>query len=261
MTSPLFVVGAQRSGTTALAHAIAEGAHRAGGCFTVNGKLFYLARRWITENDVRARHLRVDEILYALTRRRPLGYGAEEWMSRLEASLRSSALRVAEGEVGADPAAVAGLVRDIAREAYGPGPWGDKYNEYLLELDTLNRWFPEASWLFVARQPGEVRDSVRAWAGDRPWLPRSEAAIELRWVEWNRLWLAFRSCVGAARQLEVTYGDLCNGRAADAVEAFTGMSLDGLAAMRRPCRAESAEVMTREARDLWTRLLDVTSSS
>jgi len=142
----------------------------------------------------------------------------------------------------------------------GPGLWGDKYNEYLWELDTLATWFPDASWLFVVRHPGEVRESVRAWTGDRPWLPSTDAAIELRWVAWNQRWLAFRSRVSPARRLEVTYRDLCSGSAAGVVEDFTGVSVEGLATMRRPPRSQGADVRTTEAQDLWTDLEHLASS-
>ena len=75
---PLLLVGAQRSGTTALGYALSEAHASRRGCFTVNGKLFYLAARWLHADDLAARHLRVDELCHALTRRRPGGAGAAE---------------------------------------------------------------------------------------------------------------------------------------------------------------------------------------
>ena len=253
MSSPLFVVGAQRSGSTALAYALSEAFDRKGGCFTVNGKLLYYARRWITVDDVRAQHLRTDEILHALARKPATGRTASKWMERVEWSLREAARRVANEEVPATREGVCALVRGLALDGYPTAPWGDKYNEYLLDLEFLHEIFPGAKWLFLSRHPGEVRESTHAWTGDRPWRPRTDEAIERRWVEWNVSWLSFRERVKPGRRLEVKYAELCSGRAADAIGRFADVDLQGLVTMRRPL-GDPPMIRTNRAQDMWTTL-------
>jgi hypothetical protein len=246
---PLLLVGAQRSGTTALGHALSAAYARAGGCFTVNGKLFYLAARWIGDDDLAARHLRVDELCHALDRRPAGGDGAQLWRGRVEAALRAQAFRVADGHV--DGAAT--LVRDVAAAAYGDGPWGDKYNEYLLDLPYLHRLYPRARWLFVYRHPAEVAASMRAWSGDRPWRPADLAGCELKWAEWNERWLAFRDWVAAHRRLEISYDALCTRAGPRAVSRHTGVELpDRCMSRRQP--APDDRLCTARAADVWSRL-------
>ncbi len=67
-TDPILLVGPQRSGTTALGAALSDALAAVGGCFTVNGKLLYLLRRWWTDADAAARHLRDDEVWHSLAR-------------------------------------------------------------------------------------------------------------------------------------------------------------------------------------------------
>jgi hypothetical protein len=242
------LVGAQRSGTTALGHALSAAHARAGGCFTVNGKLFYLAARWIADDDLVARHLRVDELCHALDRRPAGGEGATRWRARLEAALRVQAARIADGR--GDPAAT--LVRDVAAAAYGNGPWGDKYNEYLLDLPYLHRLYPRARWLFVHRHPSEAAASMLAWTGDRPWRPADVEGCELKWAEWNERWLAFRERVPEHQRLEVSYDALCTPAGLCDVGRYAGVELpDGCMSRRRP---PAGPPRTSRAADVWSRL-------
>jgi hypothetical protein len=207
-TDPLFVVGPQRSGTTALGLALSAALAAAGGCFTVNGKLPYMLRRWWTDEDAAARHLRADEVASALTRIPPQGAGAAAWLTRTGEALTASAGRAACG--AAERSAIA-EVRRVCSEAYGSGPWGDKYNEYLLELPWLHAAFPDATWVFLARDPGEAVASMLAWRRDKPWNPGDAAAASAKWADWTSRWLEFRDRVPACRRVELDYADLCAG--------------------------------------------------
>jgi len=249
MSEPLLLVGAQRSGTTALGHALSAAYAAAGGCFTVNGKLFYLAARWITDDDLTARHLRVDELCHALDRRPAGGEGAARWRVQVEAALRAQATRVADGRVDA----AVTLVRDVAAAAYGDGPWGDKYNEYLLDLPYLHRLYPRARWLFVYRRPAEAAASMRAWSGDRPWRPSDLDGCELKWAGWNERWLAFRGEMAAHRRLEISYDALCTPEGLREVGRFAGVELPaGCMSRRRP--APAGPPRTTRAAAVWSRL-------
>jgi Sulfotransferase family len=138
---PLILLGAQRSGTTALAAVLDAAFDEVGGVFTINGKLPYLLHRWCTDADLRGRHLRVDELLHALRRRPPYGRNSARWLEVTERVLRAAARDVADG-MSCDAVT---LRRRLVRDAYaGSTRFGDKYNEYLLELDNLAATMPDA---------------------------------------------------------------------------------------------------------------------
>lgn len=228
--APLFLVGAQRSGTTALAHVLSAAyAEQFGATFTVNGKLWYFLRRWLTPDDIAARHLRADEIVHALNRRPPQGSGASAWLADVDRALREAARAVSAGRYPATAHGVRALARDLAASVHGPREWGDKYNEYLLDLPFLDDLFPAARWIMLFRHPAEVVASMLAWSGDRPWNPRTAADAEAKWVAWNRCWLDFRAKLPPERFTEIDYADLCTGRGLEDLMAFTGLDLTGRA--------------------------------
>ena len=225
MTAPLFLIGAQRSGTTALGHALSVAiSEQHGGTFTVNGKLWYLLRRWLTADDLAGRHLRADEIIHALNRRPAQGSGASEWMTAAHGALATAARAVAEGRYRADSEGVLTLARDVAGEASGGKVWGDKYNEYLLDLDFLAAVFPDARWIMLSRHPTEVAASMLSWTGNRPWNPQTAADAEHKWAAWNQRWLDKRGQLDPRRVLELDYADLCSGEAHEELAQFTDLS-------------------------------------
>jgi Sulfotransferase family len=202
---PVFLVGAQRSGTTALALALSKAFDEAGGCFTVNGRLPYLLRRWWTEDDVRHQHLRADEVEHSLRRAPAAGVDAGAWIERASVALRAGAERAAGREV---PTGVEEEVRVICEESYGGGPWGDKYNEYLLDLPWLDRVFPAARWVFIVREPADVVASMLGWRREKVWNPRLERDAVAKWGTWNERWLRFRSSLTPGRAFEIGYRQL-----------------------------------------------------
>ncbi|WP_019632747.1 sulfotransferase [Actinomadura atramentaria] len=225
---PLLLVGPQRSGTTALGAALSAAVAAAGGCFTVNGKLPYLLRRWWTPADVAAAHLRADEAAHALARVPPYGDGAGAWLGRARAALLAGARRAADGRAAPT---VAEEARRICAEAYAAEPWGDKYNEYLLDLPWLDAVFPDARWIFLVRDPAETVASMLAWPRDKPWNPAHAAAASAKWAHWASRWLEFRARVPPERRCELDYADLCDGRAeglAELVGVETAPFLTGL---------------------------------
>ena len=218
-TDPILLVGAQRSGTTALAAALSQGIASVGGCFTINGKLPYFLRRWWTAPDADAHHLRSDEVAHALGRIPELDDGEGAWLNRAREALLASAHRAGDTKVS-----IVDEVRRVCAEAYGREPWGDKYNEYLLDLPWLHAMFPDARWVFLVREPAEAVASMIAWRHDKPWNPRDARAASTKWACWTSRWLAFREAVEPRRRLEIDYAALCEGRH-DRLSEFVGVDL------------------------------------
>ncbi len=248
MTAPLFLVGPQRSGTTALGMALSAAIAASGGCFTVNGKLPYLLRRWWTGADIAAGHARSDEVAYALARMPILGTGADAWLGRANQALQAGARR-ATGEAGS----AIGEVRQICAEAYGTGPWGDKYNEYLLDLPWLDAVFPEARWIFLVRDPGRTVASMLAWQA-KPWNPGDARAASAKWAHWASRWLDFRERIAPERRLELDYDGICRGRHFE-ISAFAGVEVAPfLAGFQHRSPAPPAAALGARARRVHARL-------
>ncbi|GAA3171448.1 MULTISPECIES: sulfotransferase [Nonomuraea] len=201
---PVLLFGAQRSGTTALATVLHGAFRAAGGIFTINGKLPYLLHRWCTQADVDGRHLRADEILHALDRKPPY-LPPDGWRERVETVVRAAAARVAEGAV----TDAAELRRQIIAAGYaGATRWGEKYNEYLLELDALAAGAPGARWVLLIRHPAAVAESTLRWGGDRPWRPGRREGVLRKWVAWHEGWLRHPR---SGDCLVLEYDRLCRG--------------------------------------------------
>ncbi|HEX6367823.1 MAG TPA: sulfotransferase [Longimicrobium sp.] len=253
-TDPVLLVGAQRSGTTALALRLNEAFRDAGGLFTVNGKLPYYLRRWWGDPAAH-RHLRADEVIHGLRRKPPFGPDADAFLARAEEALRRDAARCAAAGGGDGGGGLEGM-RRLCREAYGVPRWGDKYNEYLLELDHLHALFPRATWIFLARDPSEVVASLLDWPGDRPWNPRDAGAAALKWAAWNGEWLRFRERVEPARRVELLYGDVAAGRRG-ALDDCLGLDLGPYMEGFFPRPRTGPPRLPPEAERTWARLAEI----
>jgi len=240
---PTLLVGAQRSGTTALGAALSEAFAAAGSCFTVNGRLPYLLRRWWAEDDLEHQHLRADEVEHALRRRPATDTASGAWINRACAALRTGAIRAAHGGASASPMEE---VRRICQEAYGDGPWGDKYNEYLLDLPWLGRAFPNARWIFVAREPADVVASMLAWRQEKVWNPRDAHHAAAKWATWNKRWLRFRSSIEPKRAFEIGY-DQIGGEAGERLSDWLGLDLTPHLAGFEVRKAPTPVALTEEA--------------
>ena len=251
-TNPIVLVGPQRSGTTALGAALSKAVATLGGCFTVNGKLPYFLRRWWTTTDAEAQHLRSDEIAHELARIPVQGNGADEWLKRACEALLASARRASETKVS-----ILHEVRRVCAEAYRQEPWGDKYNEYLLDLPWLDAMFPNARWVFLVREPGEAVASMLAWRHDKPWNPRETAAASAKWAYWTSRWLAFRDSVAPRRRIEIDYASLCEGHHSKLSE-FAGVDLmPFLADFRRSTAERPWAPLSRDATEVRATLVQL----
>jgi hypothetical protein len=257
MTAPLLLLGAQRSGTTALAHALSRAYAEAGGIFTVNGKLPYLLPRWCTPADLTGRHFRADEISHAIDRKPPAGVGVERWRARLDTVLREVAAEVTTG-MHSDPGPLLG---HVISQAYAEWPcWGDKYNEYLLDLPALLDAVPSARLVLVVRHPLEVAASQLAWSGDRPWRPASVEEACAKWTAWHTEWLTLAPRLPPGRRLVVDYRALCGGGpAVSRLSTFCGMDvgrhLKGFRASKPAATSEPSPDIAR----VWHELLEMES--
>lgn len=222
-----FLVGAQRSGTTALASVLATHPDLAA---LVNGKVAYLLIAWLLQQPthIEARHPRLDEVAHAFLRRKPLN---------LDDSLCTRIATYLEGTEAARhlQASARGGVRnginlicgDVARLVNRNHLCHlDKYNEYLLQLTELDEIFPNARYLFVHRDPHDVAESmVRHFAG-RSWAPVDHHAAFEKWVKWNTLWLDHRSRISVRRFHEVCYERLVRAPALVIREILEFLELD-----------------------------------
>jgi hypothetical protein len=215
LDGPVFLVGAQRSGTTALSHAVTKAFSAQGHTFTINSRLPLLLQRWCTDRDIEGRHFRADEVQETLRTYSP-GVYPGTWLERTAQALDRSAERIARGTCfeGGSIAEARAICHDSYLEG-GYGQWGDKYNEYLLSLEYLDRLFPQARWIFVARRPDEVVLSMLRWSKQKSWHPQSIETCAEKWAAWNERWLSFRPTISSSRRVEVDYAALCEGQHAD----------------------------------------------
>ncbi|MEU9016621.1 sulfotransferase [Actinomadura sp. NPDC048394] len=274
----LLLLGAQRSGTTALAHALSRAYADAGGIFTVNGKLPYLLPRWTTAADLAGRHFRADEIAHALRRRPPAGEGADRWLKGVDDVLRDAAAAAARGAhdahgaddahgpahahgAPADPAAA--LVADIIARAYAPWPrWGDKYNEYLLDLPAVLSAVPDARLVLLVRNPLEAAASQLEWTGDRPWRPRTVEDACAKWAAWHRPWLETAPGLDPDRVLVIGYRALCEGRATGRLSAFCDLDLEPYVTGLRATRPDpGTDHLPAGTARVWRALCEMESST
>ncbi|GAB3900402.1 hypothetical protein GCM10029964_087720 [Kibdelosporangium lantanae] len=248
--APLLLLGAQRSGTTALAFALSRAYAEAGGIFTVNGKLPYLLPRWTTPADLAGRHLRADEILHTIHRKPPAGDGVDKWLDGVDRVLRQAAAAVARGE-HTDPA-------DLIAQAYAAWPrWGDKYNEYLLDLPEVLRTVPGARLVLLVRHPLEAAASQLEWSGDRPWRPTTVADACAKWVSWHLPWFEVTADLDPTRYLVIDYRALCAGRATDRLTEFCGLDLaPHLTGMRATRPAEDTTDLPPDVARVWHALCE-----
>lgn len=205
-SGPVFIIGAQRSGTTLLARVLAT---HPDALITVNGKLLYYLIVWLYRDsaDAPGSHARLDEIAFSLQRKPILGLTEHE-VQRMIDMLRHDF--PPERIISLDARTIVRTVwAEIYRALAGTRRvLGDKYNEYLLQLTEICAVFPDARFVFLHRNPFDVAESmVRAFAG-RPWAPTTPQAALAKWVAWNELWISLRERLPADRRVEVQYETL-----------------------------------------------------
>jgi hypothetical protein len=199
-------VGSQRSGTTVFSELL--GRHPS-LLLTVNGKMLYYLITWMWEDGKSAGHLhpRLDEIAYSLGRKWIGGISIDQLNQMKRTLLSELPPEVIHGK------SAEAAIREVFLRVYAAANLenrliGDKYNEYLLQLDKINAIFPECRFIFIHRDPFDVAESMIRRFGSRPWCPRSYDAALSKWTAWNMEWLRYRQRVTRCRYLEIEYADL-----------------------------------------------------
>lgn len=221
-TTPVILLGFQRSGTTALAYIFSEIFAENDGVFTVNGKLPYYLNRWLQLEDLQYRHFRADEILYSLKRKLPGGTGVDLWLENVEKTLRKYAEEVADGKY-IDSLK---LAKKIIEESYSSfSIWGDKYNEYLHTLSYLQKVIPGARYIILYRNPYEIAASIKEWRGDRPWRPTTLEKHVEKWLAWHKEIIYMLNNFSDKRYLIIEYDNLCLGKETQRISDFLGIDI------------------------------------
>ncbi len=222
---PAFVIGAQRSGTTALALLLGEHPELS---VLVNGKLAYLLIVWLLRQPehLRAGHARLDEVAHSFLRRTPRNIDAG-LAERIAAYLYGDARRHLEAAPADPRAAIRAICQDVGA-IVNPGHRCivDKYNEYLMQLDELESLFPDARYVFIHRDPFDVAESMVRHFSDRPWVPADLAGALRKWAHWNEQWLHRRASIPAHRQMTLRYEDVVRdpGPVMDGIADFLGVA-------------------------------------
>lgn len=223
---PVFLVGCQRSGTTALALHLQRHPHLA---MTVNGKLLYLLIVWLFEQGAHSEcgHPRLDEVAFAFARKAPYNLSART-IADVQSYLQGRARRhlVYGHDVGI---AIRAMLDDVYA-MIGPGARrvGDKYNEYLLQLPAIHAIYPDANFIFVYRDPVDVAESMLRHFRGRPWAPADAVQALGKWASWNARWIAMRGLIDPACYVELCYEELVArpAQACARLFAFLGLAID-----------------------------------
>ncbi|WP_392342134.1 sulfotransferase (plasmid) [Phaeobacter sp. BS23] len=258
--APIILLGYQRSGTTALAHVLQQAVAQEGGLFTNNGKLLYYLHRWLTPEDVDARHFRFDEIQHALRRVHPYGQEQKttEWLERADTALADAAEAIWRNTL--PPRAHLEIAKRIVTAAYARWPiWGEKYNECMLDIAYLEAVLERPRYVFVFRNPVAVSFSMMNWCQGKRWNPMTRKEAIEKWVRWNTLTIDGLARVDPKRILYVEYSpDLLSSAFRKKLGAFTELSLDELCFAKFSPTAPSEEPNRGRSKQLLRQLRELT---
>lgn len=189
-TSPVFIVGCERSGTTLLqtlvdAHpncAIPPESHfynNFGSAFADDGRLLIRDRQWLLDRLVRDMRIRT--------------WGLDFQPDILRCEIREWSRR----------GIAAALFRLYAAQ-HGKARWGDKSPPHVHHLHTIRRDFPDARIIHVVRDGRDAAASLRRM----PWGPTRAVPLAERWKEAVDAADRFFAAVDHAGCLTVRYEDL-----------------------------------------------------
>jgi hypothetical protein len=255
----VFLTGCQRSGTTALAVALSAAYERDGRLFTVNGKLPYVLHRWLSQSDIDGMHLRCDEIIHALRRRNPYGTAAELWLESASTALCAHAERLARDDPSL-PRGIDDLAVRIMADSYGAdGGWGDKYNEYMTDLDALRPLLPNVKVLLLVRHPIQVAESMLAWLPRRAWCPTTSESVQVKWTRWHEQFFS-HPLLGSIPLLVVDYAELATVQVSHRISDFCRLNTAIEQGALRPRHAAIVQSPLPPADRLWSRLRQLADS-
>ena len=204
--NPLFLIGAQRSGTTIFSLLLAE--HK-DTFIAVNGKLLYYLITWLYpwSQPIINGHIRLDEVVHSLKRKRILGISEshlEKMYQVLETQFNYQTYDTLE-----TPEIIAHIwVKTFRAISNGEPVIGEKYNEYLIQLDEIRQIFPRARYIFIYRHYLDTAESMFRVFRNRSWGPLNYENAIIKWARWNEQWLKFKRTNPNTPFFEVKYEDL-----------------------------------------------------
>lgn len=206
MDSPLFIVGAQRSGSTIISLCLSK---HSKVFLTVHGKLLYYLIQWIYynfSNEINY-HLRLDEIAYSLKRRPILGIPPDVTDSMVDRLSNDFNISLFAGMNKQE------IIRTIWSEIYahdskGKFVIGDKYNEYLLMLEEVADVFPNARFIFIKRNFIDSSESMVRHFSSRAFSPQTYEEGVIKWLQWNKKWIDFSEKLDEKHKYMIRYEDM-----------------------------------------------------
>jgi hypothetical protein len=205
-TPPLFVIGCPRSGTTLVGSLLRE---TAWGPPVESHFITKYARLLPRYGDLSRREARV-RLLRDILRERPV----MQWKLVLDPDAFVEPPETASYPELVDRICLARVLRR------GRTGWGDKTPHYVLELDVIDRLFPDALYLHVFRDGRDVALSLLG----RKWGPRNVYACALLWSRCTAESEVLTRVRVSGRLLDVRYETLLEDpqRQAEAVYRFLG---------------------------------------
>lgn len=243
--APVIVLGCQRSGTTLLASLLRDASN---GGFGVEAGVIRLAFIWflnLCRTPAAFGNLRMVEFLHALR------WGGQAGPTPEREGWHDAASAVLTGYLGdgrlkswAREGRIEDFLACLCRDTHLYGNpearwWGDKYPQYLFQIDQIEQVFPRARFVFVYRHPHPVMESLYRLRNprDRPGggLRLDMADCRDQWTQWNRTWFAARGAIAPGRRRELAFEALVADPAGSlaGLERFLGLEIVGHPKVRR----------------------------
>ena len=253
---PIILLGAQRSGTTALAYSLNNLFAQKNGQFTINDKIIYYLQRWLTDKDIENRHFRADEVVYSLKRVVPKGIPNENlWMEQISVILNKTSSLIADGT---DICAI-DFIRNIMSEIYGNyAVWGYKYNEDILNISYISTLFPKARFIILVRNPLDVANSILNWKKEKVWRPSSISENLRKWECWHQELISLINHWDKSKFIVLDYDKLCEGEYKKDLSSFLNMEIgnefDNLKTKRDTVNFRDEDKIPTSTMKIWEKL-------
>ena len=193
--SPLFILGAPRSGTTYLASLLKQS--RFGAPFETHFVVKYYLRlsRYGKLNEF----ANFESLLKDIFKERAV----QQW--RLDFDPRAWFEELGE-ELGEDfgYAAIAEKVCRLAARKQGAECWGDKTPGYLTQLQHIDRLYPKARYIYIVRDGRDVAQSLL----QKDWGPNNLMVCADYWKDYNRDDSRLITLAEQGRLYSIRYEDL-----------------------------------------------------
>ncbi|MEW6441350.1 MAG: sulfotransferase [bacterium] len=216
--SPVIVCGCQRSGTTLLARVLQSHPRSA---FGVEAAVLRYALVWfydLATSRPAFRNLRMTEFLHTLERLGgATGAPDRQAIRRNAEQVLVSYLEDGRLEAWAEAMAREAFLRQLCYDIHTFGLeeplfWGDKYPQYVFQLDAIQAIFPSARFVFLRRHPFDTMESLYRYRNDRQ-RPGGGMRFTIedcrtQWEEWNLAWEFGKNRLDRRAVFELPYESL-----------------------------------------------------